>query len=175
MTARRVVVLALLLGAVVVGVALVALRPPALALDGLPKGEVNAAELRTAVVSVDTAGRRARLLLDGRVVDRGTGRVQAPLAGLADGGHVLRVEVDRGRLPGRLSASKVLRVDTAPPVVRVQGDRGTSSDVLHLATSDGRDVEVEPDGGFVVPAGAQALVAYDDAGNRTDVAVVTGR
>ncbi len=175
MTVRRTTVAALLAGAVAVVAALLMLRPAPLVLEGLPKGEVNAAELRTAVVSVLTPGRSARLLLDGRVVDRGTGRVRAPLAGLADGRHVLRVEVDRGALPGTVHASRVVRVDTVPPVVRVRDGRGSSVDVLHLATSDGRDVEVGPDGAFTVPPGALALVAYDDAGNRTDVALVTGR
>jgi hypothetical protein len=174
-TARLAVVVGLLLAVVLAGVALLAARPPDLLLEGLPKGELNAADLARTVVTVRT-DRPGRLLLDGRELDHGDGgQLSAALAGLADGRHVLVVEVDRGALPGTTTARRVLRVDTTPPVVRVDGARGTASDVLHLSTPEGRDVEVAADGSFTVPAGATALVAFDDAGNRTDVPLPTGR
>ena len=173
MTVRLAVVAGLLLAAVLGVAGVVLARPPALVLTGLPKGELNAEELRTTTVSVQAPRRPARLLLDGEVLDEGSdGLLRAPLGPLEDGRHVLVVEVDRRALPGASRARRTLRVDTTPPVVEVDGDRGTSRDVLHLSTPQGRDVEVAPDGTFVVPAGATALVAYDDAGNRTDVRLV---
>lgn len=173
MTVRLAVVAGLLLAAVLGVAALLVSRPPALVLEGLPKGRLNAEDLARTTVTVRTDG-PGRLLLDGEVRDR-TAPLSVPLRGLADGRHVLEVEVDRGRLPGTTSARRVLVVDTTPPVVRVDGARGTTEDVRHLSTPEGQDVEVGPDGAFAVPAGATALVAFDDAGNRTDVVLPTGR
>lgn len=170
MTVRPLVVSGLLLAGVVAGVVLLGARPPDLVLTGLPKGELNAQDLRTTVVEVQTPARPARLLLDGRVLDRGSdGTLSAPLGRLEDGRHVLAVEVDRGALPGTTTARRTLRVDTRPPALRLDGRRGVAVDVLHLSTEAGRDVEVAPDGSFEVPPGARALIAYDDAGNRTDL------
>jgi hypothetical protein len=174
---RLPVVAALLLASVAGLGGVLASRPPALSLDGLPKGALNAQELRTTTVRVQTPSRPSRLLVDGRVLDRADdGSLRAPLGALTDGRHVLSVEVDRRGLPGSTTARRVLLVDTVPPVLTVDGQRGTARDVLHLATDDGRDVEVAPDGTFAVPPGARVLTGYDDAGNRTDLALApTGR
>lgn len=156
----------------------VALAPrPTLVLEGLPKGTLNAQELVETQVTVRTPRREARLLLDGRELARSdTGLLTAPLGSLADGRHVLVAEVDRGRLPGTTRASRVVRVDTYGPVLSLRRDgdvfRGQARDVQHLATAEGRDVEVAPDGSFTVPYGVSGeLVAVDDAGNRSVVAL----
>lgn len=179
MQPRRLDLTAPLLAVAVLAAVLVTTgRGPALELDGLPKGALNAADVATTTVSVRTPG-PARLLLDRREVDRTDGgRLSARLAGLRDGRHVLVVERDRGLLPGSRRTTTAFVVDTVPPRLELDGDRGRATDVDHLATADGRDVDVAPDGSFTVPAGATGLVAVDDAGNQVRVPVgqpATGR
>jgi hypothetical protein len=174
---RRLSVAGLLVLAAAAATAFAATPRTPLVLEGLPKGALNARELVETTVTVHTPRRQARLLLDGREIARSdSGVLTAPLGRLPDGRHVLVAEVDRGRLPGTTRASRVVRVDTFGPVLSLRRDgdvfRGHARDVQHLATAEGRDVEVAQDGSFTVPYGLSAsLVAVDDAGNRSVVAL----
>ncbi|MCU1692460.1 MAG: hypothetical protein JWM64_1551 [Frankiales bacterium] len=179
MPSRRLAVAALLLAVAGLAAVLTATSGgSALVLEGLPKGALDAQDVATTTVSVRTEG-AARLLLDRREVARTRGgALTAPLRGLRDGRHVLVVETDRGLLPGARRTSTAFAVDTVPPQLRLAGATGRAEDAVHLATDEGRDVELGPDGSFTLPPGTRGLVAVDDAGNRTVLAVAqpaTGR
>ena len=112
--------LAVVLAAGATVVALPAFAGGSVPVTGLDRASLDAAALRTAVVTLDAGGRPSKILIDGKAVARGSnGTLTAALAGLGEGSHVVQAEVDHGFPRGTSTETKTITVDTTAPALKV--------------------------------------------------------
>lgn len=175
-----VVVLAVAAGTVAVAVP--ALAKGGVTLDGLARTTFDAAELRTAAVSLRPGGDQARLLIDGKQVVAGkVGTLTARLAGLSEGRHTVVAEVDRGFPRGTAKTSRDFTVDLTPPALTVTPptkavaikDAVTVTGTVELDATLRADPGVLKRNGtaftisYPTPPASAKVVATDPAGNQT--------
>lgn len=181
---------ALALAAVAVGVPVALSARPSVTLTGLSDGAVLGKAALTGlsvqISATDTSASRLRVALDGRtatVTRSGSGVVWAP-GSLSDGPHTLAVRAS-GAVAGSTTVTRTFRVDTTPPVLRVDRPESVpsprsavtltgSADGAAQVTADGRPVPLDADR-FVLhlaaPPTGLTVVARDAAGNTSSTVV----
>ncbi len=160
---RPAVIAPVVVVALVTGGVLAALPGSSMAVTGLDHPTLSAAALKDAVVTVDSHGKTAKILIDGKTVVSGSkGPLTASLAGLSEGRHVIVAQVAGGFLEGTTKTARTVVVDATPPALAVTQPTSPVKprSPVTLSGTVEQDARLTASGGTLTRTGGTFTVAY---------------